>query len=599
MVGNGFTLQHSVVGGLDGVEVGSTVYINDQFATNAADFVSAITSFLIDNNILEGSLVVTNGPGTGHPAAAVDFKITDNDFVMNTGSDAGYNWGILLNGQEATIPWRLASIVLPVITGNSFAGDYSIVLRALDDDPAKMPTRAYIDAFIADNIDGDYAFASEADGSPQMNASAANRFFIHSTLDAAVADAVSGGTVVFRAADDISYAVNKDGLTFDAQDGSGAVTLILGTANDLELAGTQDITVLGNGNANVINGNDGDNYITGGGGGDTISGGKGSDTIDAGSGIDTVVFSESFEDLTITRVGSTNNYIVTNNRTGDFDAVLNVENFIINGVTVAASAAVTNEAPVAGTVNLGSVVEDVVGGRDITAAELLAAVTDVDTLPAGRSITAVSIASGGGTLTNPSAGVWHYVPAANANGPVVFNYTVTDGATPVSGVANLTVTPVNDAPVATEVTLAAANEDTQRLITTAELLAGVADVDTADGSLFISLSIKTGGGSLVNNLNGTWSYTPALNNDIQATFDYTVFDGTTAVSSTASLDLLPVNDGIGGLADKTVAIEAGSTMAPIGPIDDDNNLTFNVATLVTGGGRFSSAVARCRRLQPI
>ena len=40
-------------------------------------------------------------------------------------------------------------------------------------------------------------------------------------------------------------------------------------------------------------------------------------------------------------------------------------------------------------------------------------------------------------------------------GPVVFNYTVTDGTTPVSGVANLTVTPVNDAPVATPVTLAA------------------------------------------------------------------------------------------------------------------------------------------------
>ena len=207
-----------------------------------------------------------------------------------------------------------------------------------------MPTRAYIDAFIANNIDGDYAFASEADGSPQMNASAANRFFIRSTLDAAVADAVSGGTVVFRAADDTSYTVNKDGLTFDAQDGSGAVTLTLGTANDVDLAGDQDVTVLGNGNANVINGNDGDNYITGGGGGDTISGGKGSDTIDAGSGSDTVVFSESFEDLTITRIGSTNNYIVANS-TGDADAVLNVENFTINGVTVSAADAATNKGP--------------------------------------------------------------------------------------------------------------------------------------------------------------------------------------------------------------------------------------------------------------
>ena len=160
-----------------------------------------------------------------------------------------------------------------------------------------------------------------------------------------------------------------------------------------------------------------------------------------------------------------------------------------------------NEAPVAGTVNLGSVIEDVLGGRDITAAELLAGVTDIDTLPAGLSISGVSVTSGTGSLSNMGGGVWHYTPGPNGNGPVAFDYTVTDGTTPVSGIANLTVTPVNDAPVATPVTLVPVAEDTaSRLITAAELLDGVTDIDTPDNAIFTALSIQTGNGVLVDNL---------------------------------------------------------------------------------------------------
>ncbi|WP_163359528.1 cadherin-like domain-containing protein, partial [Escherichia coli] len=60
----------------------------------------------------------------------------------------------------------------------------------------------------------------------------------------------------------------------------------------------------------------------------------------------------------------------------------------------------------------------------LTAAELLAGVTDVD--GDALSVTALHVASGGGTLTDLGNGTYRYTPAADANGPVVLGYTITD-----------------------------------------------------------------------------------------------------------------------------------------------------------------------------
>src|SRR6185503_4443032 len=141
-------------------------------------------------------------------------------------------------------------------------------------------------------------------------------------------------------------------------------------------------------------------------------------------------------------------------------------------------------------------------------------------------------------------GTWSHTPALNDDTAVTFSYAVSDGiAAPVATTASLDITPVNDAPATTPVTLVAIAEDSgARLITQAELLANASDVDGPSLSA-INLAIASGNGTLVNNGNGTWSYTPAANDDTSVTFSYAVSDGIAApVTTTATLDITPANE---------------------------------------------------------
>ena len=143
-------------------------------------------------------------------------------------------------------------------------------------------------------------------------------------------------------------------------------------------------------------------------------------------------------------------------------------------------------------------------------------------------------------------------------------------------------------------TLAAIAEDSgARLITQAELLANATDVD-GPSLTAISLAISSGNGTLVDNGNGTWSYTPALNDDTSVTFSYAVTDGIAApVATSATLDITPVNDapvadlngGAGGDDAIAAFTEDGGPVliAPAGTIADvdDANIESLTATLTS------------------
>ena len=245
--------------------------------------------------------------------------------------------------------------------------------------------------------------------------------------------------------------------------------------------------------------------------------------------------------------------------------------------TASATISVTsvNDAPI-GVIDMGSATEkggtaNASGGADATG-NVLANDTDVDNAIASLSVSAIrtgtpsgsgnsgtvgtALTGAHGSLTVNADGSYTYtvhendgaVQALNAGGTLFdhFTYSVSDSGG-LSGTAELVITinGADDAPVTNPITLTSIVEDSgARLITQAELLADVSDVDNASFTA-TGLSIQSGAGSLVDNHDGTWTYTPAAHDHGLITFSYDVSDGTLATATTASLDITPLQNSTG------------------------------------------------------
>ena len=252
--------------------------------------------------------------------------------------------------------------------------------------------------------------------------------------------------------------------------------------------------------------------------------------------------------------------------------------------------AAVNDAPVASPVALAAGTEDT--AYIINASTLLAGVTDVDG-PFPLIITTLSVASGGGAIVDNHDGTFTFTPAANYSGPVSFNYTASDGSLTSSSTASLILAAANDvAPVATPVTLAAGTEDTAYVINAATLLAGVSDADGPFPLTIISVSVASGGGLVVDNHDGTFTYAPAANYSGPVSFNYTASDGSLTSSSTASLALAAVNDApvptpvtlAAGTEDTAYIINASALLAGVTDVDGPFPLSITALSVASGGG---------------
>ncbi|WP_310622361.1 tandem-95 repeat protein [Flexibacterium corallicola] len=191
-----------------------------------------------------------------------------------------------------------------------------------------------------------------------------------------------------------------------------------------------------------------------------------------------------------------------------------------------------------------------------------------------------------GTITlDALTGAYTYTPGTDYNGSDSFTYSVSDGALEASATVSLSVTTVNDRPVATAVSLGSMVEDGSRLIVAAELLAGASDVD-GDPLSLTSLTIQSGGGSLNDNGDGTWTYQPAADDDSAVTFAYTVSDGQLDASSTATLDLTPVNDAPEASDGSATVLEDGtlSGLLPRATDVDGDAVSYAVGSTAPGNG---------------
>src|SRR5262249_6944817 len=145
-----------------------------------------------------------------------------------------------------------------------------------------------------------------------------------------------------------------------------------------------------------------------------------------------------------------------------------------------------------------------------------------------------------GSLTLSANGAFTYTPAANYNGPDSFTFRASDGSL-ASNTATFTlsVTPVNDAPVASSdsYTLTAG---TTLSVAPLRVLPNASDVD--GDTLTAQLVSAPGHGSLTLNANGSFSYIPAVSFTGTDTFTYQASDGSaTSGITTVILTVNPPN----------------------------------------------------------
>jgi VCBS repeat-containing protein len=271
-------------------------------------------------------------------------------------------------------------------------------------------------------------------------------------------------------------------------------------------------------------------------------------------------------------------------------------------VSAPASVAITvtpvNDAPVAQQSTLTGLEDTPISGNVLTGASDV----DGDALAVsqfvidGHSHAAGSTAAvaGVGTLLIEADGSFVFTPAPDYNGPVpVATFTVSDGALSTTSTLNLTVAPVNDAPVAQDAAFAIAED--------APLLTGsvtATDVDAHD-TLAFALNAAAPAG-LVFNADGTYSFDPSnaayqslgVGQSTTLTVPYTVTDGQGATSNAnLVITVTGTNDAPVALASGfTVAEDAAVVHGAVQATDVDANasLSYSIGMISPAGLVFNS-----------
>jgi hypothetical protein len=211
-----------------------------------------------------------------------------------------------------------------------------------------------------------------------------------------------------------------------------------------------------------------------------------------------------------------------------------------------------NDAPLAGNVDLGQSLEDRV--LTITLAQLMAGSSDADgdTL----DVTSLSADPAFGAVADNGDGTWTFTPAENVSGDdVSLTFTVDDGhGGTTTAQAVVDILPVSDAPEARDISLTVL-EDTPHTFTQDMFIPPASDPD-GDPLTVTDVFLDTPeAGTLADNGDGTWTFTPHHNSEVDASFTYVVSDGQT--TDTARIDV----------AVDAVADPLNATNAMVGYID--------------------------------
>ena len=171
-----------------------------------------------------------------------------------------------------------------------------------------------------------------------------------------------------------------------------------------------------------------------------------------------------------------------------------------------------NDAPVA-VADTATVLED----AEATSIDVLSNDTDEE----GDPLTLVSVTTSGTGTVTVNGTLLEYTPAADFNGTEEVSYTVSDGLLTSAGVLTITVTPVNDAPIAIE-DIASVLENA--FMTSIDVISN--DIDIDGDILSLTAVSYSGLGTVVVNVDEfSVDYTPAPNFIGTEIINYSVTDG--------------------------------------------------------------------------
>ncbi len=374
---------------------GSALSIVDPTFTGTT-LLSSITSYTIDNNTIEGGILISHGSGIG--ATQANLQIT-----RNTLSDGYFgNLAIYGNLNAADNPFFVYDAALPTVGGTGGLANNFISTEANSawrqlvyfyGNSTLAMTTAQLTAFFAQNIIQDYAYATTSAGVPKATGKAAtggnpgdNSFFGFSIynnisqLSEVITDnplksssnwSVSAGNLVKYSVNTAGTGlVNLSDLLLTPQGGTPTnYKVVLGTTPN-GTGGTLDVrnvtlqgalasdvdgnnannTITGNSASNAILGFSGTDNLNGGGGNDTLTGGSGNDTLNGGAGVDTAVFTGNFNDYRITYNSSSKTFTLIDNRIGSpdgTDGCTNIEKLQFANTTVNVVVPITDYGTVA------------------------------------------------------------------------------------------------------------------------------------------------------------------------------------------------------------------------------------------------------------
>ncbi|EJG0905567.1 tandem-95 repeat protein [Vibrio parahaemolyticus] len=178
---------------------------------------------------------------------------------------------------------------------------------------------------------------------------------------------------------------------------------------------------------------------------------------------------------------------------------------------------------------------DVITTEEDTAVTIDVLVNDSDVEGDALSIQSASVPSEQGSVDIVD-GKLVFTPAENFNGDATITYIVTDGDLTDEAKVTVTVTPVNDSPVAVDDTVST-QEDT---VVTIDVLPNDSDVD-GDKLSIQSASVPEAQGK-VEIVDGKLVFTPAENFNGHAEITYTVTDGELTDEAKVTVTVNPVND---------------------------------------------------------